>query len=100
MILAIVNIGGEDKMKVYRSLNKLHEELFCANSLAWATDFKIKGKTYQERKRHAKDIGVIISNNRGIEDMTFDDAMFVAENLHNIAHRYGLVKEFRERGLI
>lgn len=101
MILAIVNIDNDDKMRVYYSYEELHKDLYCPDdSLVWATDFKIKGKTYAERKQFARDIGVTISNNREIEEITHIDAMNIAENLDNLAKRYGLIKEFRENGLI
>ena len=101
MILAIINIGGEDKMKAYYSYEELYEEEFCADNCAvWITNFKTKGKTYAERKQFARDIGVTISNNRMIEEITHIDAINIAENLDNIAKRYGLIKEFRENGLI
>ena len=101
VILAVININGDDEMKVYYSFEELHKDLFCPDDfLVWMTDFKIKGATYAERKQFARDIGINISNYRSVETLTFTDAINVAEQLDTIAKRYGLVEEFRENGLI
>jgi hypothetical protein len=101
MILALINFDGDDEMKLYYNNKDLQKDLFCPDhELIWMTDFKIKGKTYAERKGFAEDIGIMYSNYFGTWYPSYLELADVYEQLDKIAHKYGLVKEFRINGVI
>ena len=101
LIMAEIDFDGNIVTKTYTRWDDYHEDTFCPDyTTLWLTDFKIHGKTYAEQKACAKDIGISYSNAMGTWYPSWSELAEVTSILENIAKRYGLIKEFKENGLI
>lgn len=101
LIMAKIDFDGDVITKTYTRWEDLYGETFCPDyHELWVTDFKVKGKTYTERKAYAEDIGIEFSNAVGTWYPSNLEYAEVVDKLEKIAHKYGLVKEFRINGLI
>lgn len=60
-------------------------------------DFKISGKTYNERKASLQDLAIDFSNSmiRGL-DWSYGELATICNYFYKMGKRYGLLKEFRE----
>ena len=65
----------------------------------FVTDFKAKGVDYHEAKEDARRIVIDLLDNAA-PDLSYGEICDIAAELERIGKRYGLLKEFRENGLI
>ena len=97
MLLGVVN--GE---------TKAYEDCIAFNKATWSpekeysfvTDFSVKGKTYAARKAAARELAIDVSIAVSKGKLTWSEIADIAQNLERIGKRYGLIKEFKENGLI
>lgn len=61
-------------------------------------DFKIHGKTYAERKTHAAEI-VKEFQAKQAPGLSWGEALKIQFYFDNLAHRFGLVEEFKNNGI-
>lgn len=59
----------------------------------------LKGKTYAEKREEVRDKAI---NLQRIDDggLTYDDYMMIADYLMTYGKRYGLLREFKENGIL
>ena len=101
MVFGVYKLYGEYFGGVYDSFEDYYKETFSPDAeQVFLTDFRVHGKTYADKKAAARDIGVEISNTFGLVSLFWSECMYIGDRLQGLAARYGLVKEFRENGLI
>lgn len=66
------------------------------------TNFKIKGKNYKERKENARTLAIKIQNTYINHDVytNYRDTMQLSNIFERIGKNYGLLKEYKENGII
>lgn len=80
----------------------LHTQIEIVNNakILFETDFVIHGSNYTDKKEHAKKI--ITSTHAALLNCqtSFWERSLVCEKLFLICKRYGLIKEFRKKGIL
>lgn len=101
MIFAVYENGGEKIAEVYGSFEEYHKETFSPyyNQL-FITDFVLHGRTYKEKKAAAVSLAIDLQNVLSYVSVSWLELAIIGDNLERIARRCGLVKEFRENGII
>lgn len=85
---------GDDGWKIW------HEDTFSPNTKnIELLEFKIKGKTYQERKGSLKDIAIEWSNNFSQYNWSYGELAEIQDFFYEKGKKYGLLKEFRENAI-
>ena len=66
------------------------------------TDFKIKGKNYKKRKENARDLAIDVQLTYINYDVytSYYDTMQLSNIFERIGKNYGLIKEYKEKGII
>ena len=66
------------------------------------TDFKIKGKNYKKRKENARDLAIDVQLTYINYDVytSYYDTMQLSNIFERIGKNYGLIKEYKENGII
>lgn len=62
-------------------------------------DFKISGKTYQERKASLEDLAIEFSNNFASLSWSWGEIAEITNYFYENGKRYGLLKEFKENAI-
>lgn len=62
-------------------------------------DFKIKGKTYSERKAYLEDLAIDYSNNFACLSWSYGELAEISDWFYKNGKRYGLLTEFRENAI-
>ena len=57
-------------------------------------------KSYQERKAQARQEAIEWQNSFALYSYSFEELYYIANRLKEIGKRYGLLKEFRENGIV
>ena len=97
MLFAVVNGGG----KTYEDINNFNNTIWSPEKeYSFVTDFSIRGKTYAARKSYARELAMNISDAVSKVSLTWSEIADISQNLERIGKRYGLIKEFKENGLI
>lgn len=70
--------------------------------ILFITDFKIKGKNYKERKENARTLAIEIQDAYISHDIytSYCDTMQLSNIFERIGKNYGLLKEYKENGII
>ena len=78
-----------------RTFNPIIDILFI-------TDFKIKGKNYKERKENARSIAIELQLTYIDYDLyaSYGEIMQLSNIFERIGKNYGLLKEYKENGII
>lgn len=100
---------------VYELDNKKHFNIYYKNSYGYeewfkdtfspeckyeTLDFKISGKTYQERKASLEDIAKDWQNNFAWLGWSYGEFAEIGSWFYENAKRYGLIKVFKENAII
>lgn len=59
----------------------------------------VKGKTYQEKKRHLENKAIEYSNIMPLLDLSYYELAEIQNYFYKYGKKYGLLKEFRENGI-
>lgn len=97
MLLGVVN--GEAKT---------YEDFIAFNNATWSpekeysfvTDFSVKGKTYAARKTAARELAKSVQVACSNGSFSWSEMAGIGATMEKIARRYGLVREFKENGII
>lgn len=90
---------NEEKMYTFYSWQEYHTATFSPLiDVLFITDFKVKGKTYQDRKEFVRDIAINYSNN-GAFGLSWGELAMIGDEFYKLGKRYGLLKEFKENGV-
>ena len=101
MIFAVYENGGEKVAAVYGSFEEYHRETFSPDcSQLFITDFVVHGRTYKEKKAAAVLLAIDLQNELSGVSVSWLELAMIGDNFKRIARRFGLVKEFRENGII
>jgi hypothetical protein len=65
----------------------------------FVTDFKVSGKTYAERKENARNLAIDVQS-FSWPGLYWSECAEIENELETIGKRYGLIREFRENGVI
>lgn len=104
MFIGFYRLDGEEHFDIYYKCREgyemWHSDTFSPNTKDIAIlDFKIGGKTYQERKSNleqlAKDWQLYFSS----LSWSYGELYEIQNYLYENAKRYGLVKEFKENAI-
>lgn len=91
---------GRQTAKTCDTWDEFHRLTFSPRyCVLFVTDFSVKGKTYNKRKAAAESLGVAYSNTSA-GGLFCSEYFAVVDRLETIAKRFGLVREFRENGII
>ena len=101
MIYAAYKDGsGNETASLFYNWEALHRETFCPDTeIISIIPLKVSGKTYKERKEHARDLAVEYSS-QNICGLSHLEYAQITGFFENIAGRYGLIKEFKENCII
>ena len=85
---------GDDGWKIW------HEDTFSPNTKnIELLEFKIKGKTYKEKKGCLQDIAIEWSNHFSQYSWSYGELAEIGIWFYKMGKRYGLLREFRENGI-
>ncbi len=87
---------NEEKMYTFTSWSEYHTATFSPLiDVLFITDFKVKGKTYADRKEFVRDLAIEYSNNQAC-GLSWYEVGMVSDMFYKLGKRYGLLKEFKE----
>lgn len=90
---------NEEKMYTFTSWSEYHTATFSPlTDVLFITDFKVKGKTYADRKEFVRNMAIEYSNN-GAFGLSWGEVAYVGDMFYKLGKRYGLLKEFKENGI-
>ena len=94
------NAFGDMASRLYTFRPDFYEDIFCPDCEILAViDFKLSGKTYQERKASLEALAISFSN-QSWEGLCWSDLADITDYFSMKAKRYGLTEEFKENGII
>ena len=101
MFIGKYELDGKDNFNIYyKNINgykEWHKDTFSPNcENIEMLDFKISGKTYQERRECLRDIAIEWSNHFSQYSWSYGELSEIEDYFYENAKRYGLVKEFKE----
>jgi hypothetical protein len=101
MIFAVYkDKDGETKGGLYSTYRSYIEETFCPDcEEIGLVEFKVKEKTYSERKDNAEEIAKEIQYLAAYVDLFWSEVAWIGSWFDTIGKRYGLLREFRENGI-
>ena len=87
---------NEEKMYTFTSWSEYHTATFSPLiDVLFITDFKVKGKTYADRKEFVRDLAIEYSNNQAC-GLSWGEVAYIDNMFYKLGKRYGLLKEFKE----
>lgn len=92
--------AGVEQAFLYYNMSDWIRDSFSPDYIYNTISFKITGKTYEQRKAAARDLAITYQNifsSLYIDMWEYSD---ITNYLERVAKRYGLIKEFRENGII
>lgn len=90
---------NEEKMTTFESWREYNEYTFSPTyTTLFITNFKIKGKTYKERKEYLRDITIDYSNNIA-SGLYWSESAEISDIFYKLGKKYGLLKEFKENAI-
>ena len=97
MLLGVIN----GKPEVFMSFDEFYRVTWSPEKeYSFVTDFSVKGKTYAARKSYARELAIDVSNAVSKGKLTWSEIADIAQELELIGKRCGLLKEFKENGII
>lgn len=104
MLLAkYVDQTGKERCNLYDSFEQYHRDTFSPECVeVFALEFRIPGKTYQERKENARALAVDYSglDCSGSPGISWGELGAIQAYFETAGARYGLLEEFRENAII
>lgn len=90
---------NDEYMSTFTSWSEYHTATFSPLiDVLFITDFKVKGKTYADRKEFVRQLAINYSNNQAF-GLSWGEVAMVSNNFYELGKRYGLLNEFRENGI-
>lgn len=87
---------NNEYMRTFNSWSEYHTATFSPLiDILFITDFKVKGKTYADRKEFVRDLAINYSNNQAC-GLSWSEVAYVDDMFYTLGKRYGLLKEFKE----
>lgn len=87
---------NNEYMATFTSWSEYHTATFSPLiDVLFITDFKVKGKTYADRKEFVRNIAIDYSNN-GAFGLSWGEVAMISDMFYKLGKRYGLLKEFKE----
>ena len=101
MLLGIFkNTEGKQESKIYYNWNKWHKDTFSpAIKIIAMVLFKINGKTYAERKESLRQVALAYQVSSSI-NLSYGELANINYFFEKNAKKYGLLREFKENGII
>ena len=95
------NSSGREYCNLYddNEISIFHNETFSPDIEYKILLFKLSGKTYAERKNAARDLAIEYQYT-DCGGLSYGELNTIQSYFENIARRYGLIKEYRENGII
>lgn len=98
--LVFAVIGGDSYL--FDSLESFNSFTFApelGESISFFIELSIKGNTYAERKERARNLAkeIQLNDNGGL---SWGESSQLCDFFENVGARYGLLKEFKENGII
>ena len=92
---------GERIARHFDTWNEFNTETFspdCDVTFCW--DYKVHGKTYKERKGFLRDMAIDFSVASAEFGFSWWEIAEIQEEFERVGKKYGLLREFRENGII
>lgn len=97
MLFAVVN----GKPEVFTGFDEFYKATWSPeNEYTFLTDFHIRGKNYASRKNYARNLAKEVQQVTSNGSLTYSELAYIGAAMGKIARRYGLVREFKENGII
>lgn len=100
MFIARFTIEGKEQFYIYygsEGWKKFQKDTFSPLTKDIAIlKFKLKGKTYQERKEAAQDLAITWQHEFSDLSWSYSELAEILGYFEKIAKKYGLMKEFKE----
>ena len=92
--------NGNERATTFDFWDQVHNFFFspCLDPV-FVTDFRVSGKTYQERKENARNIAMDVQA-FSWPGLYWSEYAEIQNELHEIGKKYGLLNEFRRDGVI
>lgn len=102
MLLGIFkNTEGKQESNIYYDWSEWHKDTFSpATEIKGVLEFKIEGKNYTERKASLQDIAMEWQAQFSGYAWSYGELAEIYSFLEKNAKRYGLLREFKENGII
>lgn len=99
MILIKARTGNKEECYVFDTWEEYFNVFFAPDYTDYFfTDFRIKGKTYKEKKGYALALAIDFSY-VDFSGLSLDELNKVREKFYSIGKQYGLLHEFKENGI-
>lgn len=97
MLLAKFTIDGETTTELYfNNWRQYFSDTFSPDTkIENIIEFKVKGKTYAERKANARQIAVDFQTGK-FEGLSYYELHLIEQFFEKVGKRYGLLEEFKE----
>ena len=93
------NSTGEERSELFFSWDAVHRATFSPDvDTVYITDFKIKGRSYKERKESARELAIDVQYN-DVGGLSWAEWGRICDFFSNVGRRYGLLQEFRENAI-
>lgn len=90
---------GKERANLYFDYQSYFEDTFSpACEIIQIIGFKVKGKSYTERKENLRNIAIEFSHNE-ICGLSYGELYFIQQFFEIMGRRYGLLREFRENAI-
>ena len=90
---------GKEQANLYFDYQSYFEDTFSpACEIIQIIGFKVKGKSYAERKENLRNIAIEFSHNE-ICGLSYGELSFIQQFFEIMGRRYGLLREFRENAI-
>ena len=87
---------GEERSRLFYSWDAAHRASFSpVIDTVFCTSFKIKGRSYAERKEAARELAIDVQYN-DVGGLSWGEWGDICDFFYKIGRRYGLLREFRE----
>lgn len=92
--------NGNERATTFDFWDQVNSFFFlpCLNPV-FVTDFKVTGKTYAERKENARNIAIDVQAFSWL-GLYWSECADIGDALETMGKKYGLIREFRENGVI
>lgn len=97
MLLAKFTIDGKTTTELYfNNWRQYFSDTFSPDTkIENIIEFKVKGKTYAERKANASQLAIDYQTG-GFEDLSYYELYLIEQFFEKVGKQYGLLEEFKE----
>ncbi len=100
MLLSVIQESGENTAYIFNDIQELNSFIFSpAKTIIYIINFKLTGRTYQERKTAARDLAIDFSNTEA-PGLSYSELSYIYNFFEKVGRRYGLINEFKENAII